>query len=30
MLLTSAHELLRVTKDATAADVALPSGFKPK
>jgi hypothetical protein len=30
MLLTSAHELLRVTKDATAADVALPAGFKPK
>jgi hypothetical protein len=30
MLLTSAHELLRVTKDAAAADVALPSGFKPK
>jgi hypothetical protein len=30
MLLTSAHELLRVTKQATAADVALPAGFKPK
>jgi hypothetical protein len=30
MLLSSAHELLRVTKDAAAADVALPSGFKPK
>ncbi len=30
MLLTSAHELLRVTPDATAADVALPAGFKPK
>ncbi len=30
MLLTSAHELLRVTKDAAAADVALPSGLKPK
>jgi len=30
MLLTSAHELLRVTQEATAADVALPAGFKPK
>lgn len=30
MLLTSSHELLRVTKGATAADVALPAGFKPK
>jgi len=30
MLLTSAHELLRVTRDATAADVALPAGLKPK
>ena len=30
MLLTSAHELLKVTTDATAADVALPAGFKPK
>jgi hypothetical protein len=30
MLLTSARELLRVTQEATAADVALPAGFKPK
>lgn len=30
MLLTSSHELLRVSRDATAADVALPVGFKPK
>ena len=30
MLFTSAHELLRVTPDATAADVALPAGFKPR
>jgi hypothetical protein len=30
MLLTSAHELLKVTTDATAGDVALPAGFKPK
>lgn len=30
MLLTSARELLRVTKDASAADVALPSGLKAK
>ncbi len=30
MLLTSAHELLKLTTDATAADVALPAGLKPK
>jgi hypothetical protein len=30
MLLTSTHELLRVSRDATAADVALPAGFRPK
>jgi hypothetical protein len=30
MLLTSARELLRVTKDASDADVALPSGLKAK
>jgi len=30
MLLTSAHELLRVSRDAGAADVALPSGLKAK
>ncbi len=30
MLLTSAHELLKVTQDAAAADVALPAGLKLK
>ena len=30
MLLTSAHELIKMTRDASAADVALPAGFKPK
>jgi hypothetical protein len=30
MLLTSAHELLKLTTGATAADVALPAGLKPK
>lgn len=30
MLLTSSRELLKVTQDASAADVALPSGLKAK
>jgi hypothetical protein len=30
MLMTSTTELIRLAADATAADVALPAGFKPK
>ncbi len=30
MLMTSTTELLKLTPDATAADVALPAGYKPK
>jgi hypothetical protein len=30
MLLTSSHELLKLSPDATEADVALPAGFKRK
>jgi len=29
-LMTSTTELLKITPDAGASDVALPSGFKPK